>query len=288
MKQIIGVVLGVIMVLVCCTGCLEHASPETPEHPLHNNKEPIAIIAVSGLLSSSSYLNESIDGVAYAGDPIEFDATESVDPDGNIISYQWICYDNSVENSSTMSQQFTYDFSDSVSLPQLYSYTLQIEDSNHTFAYATYTLGILPKTLILYLGSEHLHREVPSSHHDQLTATLGSLRGINTLRYDVSPALTIPSCQWNATISVSKPLVGYIKTITLTLHDSTGTAIAEASQTGTLFDFQREKSYQFSGRLGSETALHALSIKITGFTLRNRITINYGGSSASQFMCDFT
>jgi subtilisin family serine protease len=73
---------------------------------------------------------------AEVGEPITFDASHSVDPDGEVIRYRWYFDDGRIEERVTTTHAFA--------APGIYTVMLEIEDSGGEGAYATGEIRILP------------------------------------------------------------------------------------------------------------------------------------------------
>jgi len=233
--------------------------------------------------------DEEIDGVAYEGDIITFDASESYDPDGEIISYEWIFYDNVNIDTAIVTHVFetadVFSFQGSASK---YSIILEVEDNNHSYSSLEYIIGIIPKNYVFYFDSTTLRLDKPSANEDMIKATFGRLRPVETLSYTLPGSVYLQKCRWNATIFLEKPVLSFVNKIVLTLYNSTGGIIAESNISFKLFEIKKEKEIVFSGIMNEHTDFMSAKISITGFSFRDKIHILFGGEKASSVCFDFT
>jgi len=135
MKLFIPILFVLLLAISAFSGCISESNKSYSPVPSPENLEPITMISTTGTISSKIYLfnDEEIDGVAYEGDIITFDASESYDPDGEIISYEWIFYDNVNVDTAIVTHVFetadVFSFQGSASK---YSIILEVEDNNHS------------------------------------------------------------------------------------------------------------------------------------------------------------
>jgi len=288
-KSGIPVICAVLILVSVFSGCLggEENSQKNIISP--KNLDPVALISTTGTYNSLPGISsdDSIDVFAYEGDSIMFDASDSYDPDGSIISYHWIFHDNTDSNGSTTSQVFTLRDSSYQDELARFSITLEVEDSNHSISFLLFTIGVIPKQYLFYLDSGGLVESNPSAHFDSLTATKGTLRPVETMIFSLPESIRLQACRWNATILVKKTGFSFIRMISLTLKNTSGMIIAESSQSFTLFEIRREKQIKMNGFISESVDFQSIEIQVTGFSLKNKIQIHQGGENPSMIFFDF-
>jgi len=284
--------LFVLLLLISAfSGCISEENETNTPVSSSKNLDPIPILSTIGTLSSKpdQFTDEGIDAFAYVGDSITFDASGSYDPDGHIISYHWIFYDNTDADTVSVTRAFEIDSIVSFQGSAFsYSITLQVEDNNHSYSFLTYTIGIIPKKYLFYFDSEVLRLDKPIANEDTIKATFGRLRPIETLNYTLAGSVYLQKCRWNATIFLKKAFLSYVQKVTLTLYNSTGGTIAESTVTFRMFEIKKEKEVIFSGIMNEPTDFKYAEVSITGFSFKDKIHILYGSGKASAICFDFT
>lgn len=291
MKLFIPTLFVLLLLISAFSGCISKENETNTPVSSSKNLDPIPILSTMGTLSSKpdQFNDETIDAFAYEGDSITFDASGSYDPDGQIISYHWIFYDNTDADTVSVTRVFEVDsivsFQGSASS---YSITLQVEDNNHSFSFLTYTIGIIPKKYLFYFDSEALRLDKPNANEDTIKATLGRLRSIEKLSYILDGSVYLQKCRWNATISFKKAFLNYVQKVTLTLFNSTGEKIAESTVSFRFLEIKKEKEVTLTGTVNEPTDFKYAELSIIGFSLKDKIHILYGGGKASSICFDFT
>ena len=291
MKLFIPILFVLLLAISAFSGCISESNKSYSPVPSPENLEPITMISTTGTISSKIYLfnDEEIYGVAYEGDIITFDASESYDPDGEIISYEWIFYDNVNVDTAIVTHVFetadVFSFQGSASK---YSIILEVEDNNHSYSSLEYIIGIIPKNYVFYFDSTTLRLDKPSANEDMIKATFGRLRPVETLSYTLPGSVYLQKCRWDATIFLEKPVLSFVNKVVLTLYNSTGGIIAESNISFKLFEIKKEKEIVFSGIMNEHTDFMSAKISITGFSFRDKIHILFGGEKASSVCFDFT
>ena len=291
MKSFIPVLFVLLLLISTFSGCISEDHETYVPVPSPKNLDPIPMLSTTGTLSSKLDMStdEEIDAFAYEGDTITFDASESYDPDGQIISYRWIFYDGSTEDTIAVTRVFEIDSSFSFQgSTSMYSITLEVEDNNHSFCSLEYIIGIIPKQYLFYFDSGALKHSLPDANEDSIKATLGRLRPIEKLSYTLDESAYLQKCRWNATIYLTKSVFSFVKDVTLTLFNSTGEKIAESTVPYKIFEIKKEKEITMSGIISEPTGFISAEISVTGFSFRNSINILYGGEKASFVCFDFT
>jgi len=290
-KPFIPALFVLLLLISTFSGCINKDDETYDPVASPKNLDPIPMLSTTGTLSSKLDMStdEEIDAFAYEGDSITFDASESSDPDGQIISYRWIFYDGSTEDTITVTHVFEIDSSFSFQgSTSMYSITLEVEDNNHSFCSLEYIIGIIPKQYLFYLDSSALKSGIPDANEDSIKATLGRFRPIEKLSYTLDESAYLQKCRWNATIYLTKSVFSFVKDVTLTLFNSTGGKIAESTAPFKIFEIKKEKEISMSGIISEPTGFKSAEISVTGFSFRDNVNILYGGEKASFVCFDFT
>ena len=273
----LAVILMLMLVLpALLSGCLEEGE-QTGQHlsPSYNSA-PVPIINTTE--------------IAYFGEIIEFDASESYDTDGTIELYSWDFGDN--ETSEGMLATHTYKFENyfNVEFPITYSVLLRIVDNNEAWEYETHEIMVYPREYTFYFDRIGLTDEEPSSSKDMIKASFGNFKfnPLQELTYELSNYINIQPCNWNATIHIEKPKFALINSISLILYNKTGEKITEEEASLKLFDFWEEKTISIKGKTIKPEEFKSIKLIVYGFSLQEKIGITYGGEKASHICFDFT
>ena len=273
----LAVILMLMFVLTASlSGCLDK-DEQTGQHlPPSSNSSPVPIINTTK--------------IAYFGEIIEFDASESYDPDGTIEVYSWDFGDN--ETSEGILATHTYKFENyfNVAFPITYSVLLKIVDNNESWEYGTHEIMVYPREYIFYFDRMGLTEKVPVSSKDMIKASFGNFifNQMQELTYESSNYINIQPCNWNSTIHIEKPKFTLINSISLTLYNKTGEKITEEKTNLNLFEFWEEKTISIKGKTIKPEEFKSIKLSVNGFSLREKISITYGGESASHICFDFT
>jgi len=273
----LAVILMLMFVLTASlSGCLDK-DEQTGQHlPPSSNSSPVPIINTTK--------------IAYFGEIIEFDASESYDPDGTIELYNWDFGDN--ETSEGILSTHTYKFENyfDVESPITYSVLLGIVDNNESWEYGTHEIMVYPREYIFYFDRLGLTEEEPVSSKDMIKASFGNFRfnQMQELTYESSNYINIQPCNWNSTIHIEKPKFALINSISLTLYNKTGEIITEEKASLNLFEFWEEKTISIKGKTIKPEEFKSIKLIVNGFSLQEKISIMYGGESASHICFDFT
>jgi len=289
-KKIAVVLIPLLLVPAVLSGCINEEKTE-PINNVSLNKSPKAVISTSGTINPPpEYINLTmIDAAAYAGDIITFDASDSYDSNGEIVSYLWIWEDNTNSEGVKVTHQFEIDnIFDLQGLPLVFSIILQVEDNNQSKDLLDYRIGIIPKKHIFYFGSNELKLEKPEQGKDLLKVTLGKLRPTQELNYNLKESIYIQKCTWNTTIYLEKPLFAMVNKLSITLYDNEGNQITRKDEDLGFITLWREKTIQIKGSFDKKEEFKSIKLVAYGFSLREKTSILYGGEKASQICFDFT
>ena len=272
-KKLAVTLLAPALILSALSGCItEKEETELNTSIPSKNLPPEAVVSTIGVITPTpEYIDTAtVDAVAYAGDEVTFDASESYDPDGQIISYTWIFHDDTaVEGEKTSRVYWIDDNSASQMIPSNYSITLQVEDNNHSFDFLIYVLGVVPKRYTFYFDSSNLQGEKPNAASDQITARLGKLQPVTEVTYVLDKTCILQPCIWNATVYFKKPFFAFVNHVSLTLYNSSGSIVGEAESRLKMFDFWREKTVSLSGTIHKKENFKSVKLSVSGFSLKD-------------------
>lgn len=262
-KKIIYIIISLILIFTTFSGCL-NKSESIENSDLKDNLPPTAKII-------APY-------EAYFGENIEFDASNSYDSDGKIISYSWDFGDG--ENIEGIKVCHSYKFENNffIKYPLIYPITLLIKDNKGTLIATTYQIKIYPKEYKFYLNLNGLTAEKPIFFKDK----------INSFIYELENPIIVKKCIWNVTLYLKKPLFLLIKKIILTFYDHQGEVITNKEEKSSIRIFWKEKIVKLNGEIKKEVEFKSLKIEIHSFSLIPRINIIYGGEKASYICFDFS
>ena len=289
-KKLTIVVLIMIIASAILSGCTSEGETENITQ-IPKNEPPIAIISTIGAISPApDYIDLAmIDAVAYAGDVVTFDASNSHDVDGEIVSYKWIWEDNSDSQGVTATRQFYIDnVFDLQGLPLIFSIILAIEDNDHSSTLIEYRLGVIPKKHAFYFSPNKLTFEKPSNGKERVIASFGKMREIRLLEYELEESIFLQPCDWNTTIYVEKSILSMVSRITIVLYDAEGKEMVQKDENLGFTSLWKEKIIKMTGSLSTANSFKSATLTVYGFSLRESISILYGGEKASYIGFDFT
>ena len=289
-KKFIAILLIPIVILSALSGCIGEKEETGTSNPPSKNLDSIPVLSTTGTISPKPdfFSGSTIDEYVYGGDEVTFDASGSYDPDGEIVSYEWLLdEENNKGTGPVVSHTYIFD-EESVNFPNIVQIILTVEDNNGSIIPYLFNLGIIPKKYTFYLDSQSLKKQKPDSSNDKVKATFGRFRSTETLNYLLDKPVYLQKCKWNATIYIEKPILSFVNKVSLVLYDSNDEKIAEADSSLKLLDIWREKTITMSGSLNKPNELKSMELSVYGFSFGQKISILYGGEKASFICFDFT
>jgi len=289
-KQII-ITSSIVIFSIILSGCTSQndTEPLIEDNVLQNHPPEPVVTIHGGIQNPPSYIDTSnMDAVAYAGDIITFDASNSYDADDDVLSYKWIWDDYTDSTGEKVTRKFQInDVFSLQGLPLIYSITLVASDEKHS-GLTAYHLGIVPKKHTFYLDDSKITLDKPSSGKYQITATAGKLREFQTLTYELDQPLLIQQCTWNATVYLEKSKLAVLNKISISLKDEEGNIIVTKDTKLQMFPLWKSKTVVLSGVLTKREEFKSVEIQVQGFSFKNRINVLSGGEKSSQIEFDFT
>ncbi len=279
-KTIILVIITLIFIASISTSIILHAINNNDENSTNkrtkniNNSVPIPIITSPEQ--------------AHFEQTIKFDATESYDPDGTIISFIWDFGDETITEGPIV--HHSYKLYDNIieEYSITYSIILTIMDNNESTEYATTEIKLYPSQYKLYFDSGKIITQKPNSNNDLIKATFGKIIPTQEKTYILEKPVKIQKSKWNATIYIEKPLFSIVNKITLSFSNKTGETIIEEESILSLLNFWKDKAITINGIIDNPIEFESIKIVVYGFSLRKKITIYYGGETASHMCFDFS
>ena len=275
MNKKIGLMLiSILLTSLLLSGCLEETKPLEENLNQSGNLYPIGII--------------SAPEKAYFGELIEFDASDSYDSDGKIVSYSWDFGDDQTAEGILVNHIFIFENNFTIDYPLIYSINLFITDNDGAISVTSHQIMIYPKEYLFYLSSTKLVIEKPSFNLDKIKGSgLFKLSPPQILKYDLDKSITVKKCTWNATIYLKKPLFIKANKISIIFYDNEGNQITKKDKQLGLSILWKEKTLQIGGAFDQEEEFKSVEIVVNGFSIGKKISIMYGDDKASHICFNF-
>ncbi len=272
-KKIV-ILLIILLTFIIFTGCLEKTNKNDGNPNGSENISPIGVI--------------NAPKQEYFGEEIIFDASDSYDTNGNIILFSWEFGDG--ETAEGMSVKHIYKFENDfiTEYPIIYPVTLFVKDNNGAITATFFQIKLYPKEYIFYLSSQGLFIKKPIYGEDYIRGT-GQLN-INspqTIFYGLDEVIFVPECNWNVTIHLEKPIFIIANKIKIELFDGNGNVIGQKEEKISNNYLWKEKSIDVDGSFNKKEEFQTLKISVYGLSIRDKISILYGESKASQIHFNF-
>ena len=277
-KKIAVVLITLLTVTVVLSGCLESNDHVTKISDIQITKGNIAPVPVI-----------SVPKNAFFDEEIEFDAAASYDSDGQIETYMWFIGEEEPITGEKIQHTFNRpDEFDVNKCPYIYEIQLHVTDNNGSHSCYIDQILLSQKDYKVYFNSNSIVHAKPSSGCTRIKASLGTIRPIQELIYELDDSMNIGDCNWNSTIYLEKPSFAYVKSMSLTLYDDNGKEIVQCEGNFNALSFWKEKEIFFSGTIAGSENFKSAKIVILGFSLNEKICVLYGGEKASQITFDFS
>ncbi|HEC80841.1 MAG TPA: PKD domain-containing protein [Thermoplasmatales archaeon] len=254
------------------------ADTTTPSfHVAKHGDPPVAKIKTSGGYAGSG----NIDLLVFSGATVEFDGSESYDPDGEVVSYEWSFDDGTVLKGKKVSYTFKLDqplSSLNTSRLPVFSPLLTVCDNDGKQGFARIFVKVVPSYYKLYLSNSVLSLQKPDEDDEKIR--LPVLWRKYVLNYEINETLYLERCYFNLTLHVQKPRLSLLSSIIVSAYDESGneTVLTKTSFTQTM-GFWREKVMSLDGEI-PEMELKGIKVALCGLSYRG-VSLVYGGDDAS-------
>lgn len=271
----LAILITIITISTLIPGCIENNNNEHDITIKTKNSAPIPII--------------NAPEKAFFEDLIEFDASNSYDPDGEIKKYEWDLGDNNTLSGNKISYSFSLNNYQNLQYPIYYSVLLKISDDNESWEYKTHNIELYPKSYTIYLKTNSLSYEKPITSSQSFKTSQGLLK-INPNKeflYQLDKKINISKSNWNLTLYFEKPKYSILNQIKINLLNSNNETIGMDEQKLKTFEFWNEKTITFNGKIQNIQEFKSIKLTIYGFSLSNNFILKYGGDKPSKIMFNF-
>jgi len=252
------------------SGCLKNSS--SVEINLYSSKNLYPIVVLD------------VPKKAYFDDFIEFDASKSYDPDGEIVTYYWDFGDGETLEGNKVRHSYSFENDFKINYPLIYTYSLFIIDDKAAKIVRSSEIMIYPNKYQFFLISGNLKLEKPYISEDFIKTSLG-IKELNPSEeniYKLKVPINMSECSWNVTICLKKPFFARLSKIKIFLYDSNNNEISRAEKKFRFFRFWNKKTIELNGKILTNSEFQYIKLFFYGFSLRNRIKILYGTEIASN------
>ena len=227
---------------------------------------------------------------AYFGDLIEFDASDSIDSDGEIISFDWDFRDGVKKSGVIVDHVFNFDNEYNIQYPIVYTISLLVTDNDGSAIIKNQEIKLFPKNYILFLSKNSFSSQIPIDEIEELKIKKDGLfsNSINEINYILKEAIYIPKCEWNLTLYIEKPVFSNIKEIKLILFDESGSEISNTEiKLDSLIQFWTEKQILLKNSISKEYYFKSAKLIFKGNSYNKNIKIFYGNEKPSSLSFNF-
>jgi hypothetical protein len=277
-KIIINNIIIILILLTIFSGCIENDNQLKKSFSQIKNSAPIPIINATNK--------------AFFDEIIEFDASNSYDPDGIIKFYSWDFGDN--QTTEGIKEKHIYKFEENfknIEFPITYSVLLKIVDNDGAWEYISHNILLYPNEYKLYFNKTGLTYKKPILSKF-LTKVFFRNNNFNInsnqdIIYELSDYITLEACDWEASIYIEKPMFNIINRIRIVLLNKTGNIITEEKINLKLLDLWEKKLISINGKIRKNEEFKSIRLCINGISLKNDISIIYGGDKPSNICFNF-
>jgi len=273
-RKKISITIGLLFVfLAFFSGCI-NSNKETNPIDSKDNSAPIAVITAPEK--------------AYFEDKIIFDASDSYDTNGNIVSYEWNFGDGQTSEGKKVEHIFKFENNFEIEYPLIYTVILCVKDNDDLLKIAEHQIMLSPSRYMFYLTPGKLIVNKPDLYQDTLDTT-GKLRlnPAQELSYELENSIKIQECKWNATIYMKKPILAGLDRIIITIYNKTGIEISKGETFFKKFEIWKEKTILIKGDIPNIEEIKSVKISVYGLLLGKKINIFYGADKASYICFNF-
>lgn len=277
MSKKTSMIMIFILLFSILTGCIDEKKPTEQKNNELINSPPMAIITAPEK--------------AYFGDLIEFDASESYDEDGEIISYRWDFGDDQTLPGEIVEHSYKFQGEFNIDYPIVFPVLLYILDDDKKLVVTQHYIMLYPREYNFYLGSGVLTTQEASISSDKTKASLGKFKSNppGEVFYEFDQPIKIHPCSWDLVLFIEKTRFTFLNSVKLTFYNETYDEIISMEKPlGNLNVFWKEQKIIIDGEIDELTELNSLKLTFFGFSIGERVSILYGGESSSCICFNFT
>jgi len=238
---------------------------------IYHTQNPDSSLTAAIIAPAKSYFDEEI----------EFDASESYDSDGEIISYVWNFMDGETVEGKTVSHTFEFNDDYSTKFPLIYTVSLFVVDNDRNIKPCTHHILLYPKRYHFYFSSQEMNSIKPMSHSEKIESNkLFDIDFTKSMSYYLPESISIPASSWDFNLDVEKPFFSIITKMSISFFDESHKKILEEKCKLGLNPFWTNKKIVVTGLLDKNVDLKSINIDLSGFKL-NDVNLIYGSEQAS-------
>jgi hypothetical protein len=273
-KKIMILITLILLPIIIISGCINDDKPKKPEDNNLDQSAPIVTITAPD--------------TGYFGDLLVFDASNSYDPDGEILSYEWDFGDGQNAEGEKVEHIYEFEKNFDIEYPLIYTIILNVKDNDENLKINEYQIRLFPSEYIFYLDSGKITTKKPILNEDTIGATgKFKIKPAQEITYELEEPIKIQKCKWNATVHLKKPILTAVDRILITLYNEIGVEISKGEISFRQLELWNEKSVLIENTIDKQEDFKSVKISISGFSLRKKISILYGGEKASQICFNF-
>jgi len=277
MKKEIKIKIGItitlnILIFSLVSGCLENDTTNEPEK----------------VQFFSPFAKIKAPSEAFFGKNIEFDASESYDTDGDIMSYHWDFQDGETSDEKNVIHTYLFDNNYDIEYPLIYTVVLCVKDNDGLVKITNHQIKLFPDEFLFYLNSKEIQIEKPDTSKETIKSSgFLKLNSKDGCVYEFEKLLIVDKCNWVANIYIEKPFLTKINNLEIRFFDNQGHEIINQKKTFGIDILWREKKIVFDGKFDQQIVIKTIKISASGLSLFDKIKILYGGSNPSFIKFDF-
>lgn len=160
-KKIIIILTLILFSTIILSGCTNNDKTTKPNNNNSSSSAPFARIIAPKQ--------------AYFGDSIVFDASESYDSDGKIVSYEWDFRDEHTAEGKKVEHTFKFENEFDIEYPLICTVLLCVKDNDESFKLVEHQIMLFPSEYMFYLDSGKITTNKPSLNED-ITGASGKFK----------------------------------------------------------------------------------------------------------------
>ncbi|UCF49230.1 MAG: PKD domain-containing protein [Thermoplasmatales archaeon] len=274
-KKISLIVLFLIIISIVLSGCLNESNSLEINLDSSGNNYPFGKIIAPD--------------EAYFDDSIKFDATNSYDSDGDIVSYYWTFGDGEIAEGRIVKHTYKFEKDLNINYPLIYTTSLLVMDNKGATIGVSHEIKVYPNKYNLYFKPGGFELEKPSFSEDYVKTAIGIVNSdaSRILTYEFENSINISACLWNAMLYLSKPRFTRVTKIKMVLYDDNDIEISQAEKYLGIFKFWNKKTIELNGKIDRDVEFKSVRLFVYGFSLSKKISISYGSDKASNICLNF-